>query len=68
MQHAELPALQVLGVHRGGGFDGLEPAAVNGNQGAESTLAVHRAAQLLDAAGLPAVLRQRTRETAAATA
>ena len=36
----------------------------NDNQGAESTLAVHSAALLLDAAGLPAV--HRTRETATA--
>jgi glycosyltransferase involved in cell wall biosynthesis len=52
----------------GGCSDGLGEETTNDNQGAESTLAVHRAAQLLDAAGLPAVLRQRTRETAAATA
>ncbi len=50
----------------GGCSDGLGEETTNDNQGAESTLAVHRAAQLLDAAGLPAVLRQRTRETTAA--
>ncbi|RDI75441.1 Glycosyl transferases group 1 [Gaiella occulta] len=50
----------------GGCSDGLGEEATNDNQGAESTLALHRAALLLDAAGLPAVLRQRTR--AAATA
>ncbi len=50
----------------GGCSDGLGESALNENQGAESTLAVHRAALLLDAAGLPAVLRTRARETAAA--
>ena len=48
----------------GGCSDGLGEEPTNDNQGAESTLAVHRAALLLDAAGLPAVLRTRTRETA----
>jgi glycosyltransferase involved in cell wall biosynthesis len=41
----------------GGCSDGLGEEATNDNQGAESTLALHRAALLLDAAGLPAVLR-----------
>ena len=41
----------------GGCSDGLGEETTNDNQGAESTLAVHRAALLLDAAGLPAVLR-----------
>ena len=50
----------------GGCSDGLGEETTNDNQGAESTLAVHRAALLLDAAGLPAVLRDRTRETAVA--
>jgi hypothetical protein len=43
----------------GGCCDGLGWEAVNDNQGAESTLAVHHAAAQLDAAGLPTVLRQR---------
>jgi hypothetical protein len=46
----------------GGCSDGLGEETTNDNQGAESTLAVHGAALLLDAAGLPAVLRNRTRE------
>ncbi len=50
----------------GGCSDGLGAETTNDNEGAESTLAFHRAALLLDAAGLPAVLRQRARETAAA--
>ena len=50
----------------GGCSDGLGEETTNDNQGAESTLAVHRSALLLDAAGLPAVLRDRPRETAAA--
>lgn len=50
----------------GGCSDGLGEETTNDNQGAESTLAVHRSALLLDAAGLPAVLRDRTREPAAA--
>ena len=50
----------------GGCSDGLGEETTNDNQGAESTLAVHRSALLLDAAGLPAVLRERARETAAA--
>ena len=48
----------------GGCSDGLGEETTNDNQGAESTLAVHGAALLLDAAGLPAV--HRTRETATA--
>lgn len=47
----------------GGCSDGLGEETTNDNHGAESTLSVHRAALLLDAAGLPTVLRQRTRET-----
>ena len=35
--------------------------AANDNEGAESTLALHRAALVLDAAGLPAVVRHLTR-------
>lgn len=50
----------------GGCSDGLGEETTNDNQGAESTLAVHRSALLLDAAGLPAVHRDRTRETATA--
>jgi hypothetical protein len=50
----------------GGCSDGLGDEATNDNQGAESTLAFHRAALQLDAAGLPAVLRSRARETTAA--
>ncbi|HUH14925.1 MAG TPA: hypothetical protein VML35_03470, partial [Gaiellaceae bacterium] len=50
----------------GGCSDGLGAEEPNGNQGAESTLALHRAALLLDAAGLPAVVRHRARETTAA--
>lgn len=50
----------------GGCCDGLGDETTNDNEGAESTLAFHRAALLLDAAGLPAVLRHRARETAAA--
>jgi glycosyltransferase involved in cell wall biosynthesis len=42
----------------GGCSDGLGEETTNDNQGAESTLAVHRSALLLDAAGLPAVLRE----------
>ena len=48
----------------GGCSDGLGEETTNDNEGAESTLAFHRAALLLDTAGLPAVLRHRTRETA----
>ena len=50
----------------GGCSDGLGNETTNDNEGAESTLAFHRAALLLDTAGLPAVLRHRTRETATA--
>ncbi len=50
----------------GGCSDGLGDETTNDNEGAESTLAFHRAALLLDTAGLPAVLRRRTRETATA--
>ncbi|MHB1244645.1 MAG: glycosyl transferase family 1, partial [Gaiellaceae bacterium] len=50
----------------GGCSDGLGGETANGNQGAESTLALHRSALVLDAAGLPSVLRHRTRETATA--
>ena len=41
----------------GGCSDGLGADSTNDNEGAESTLALHRAALLLDAAGLPASLR-----------
>lgn len=41
----------------GGCSDGLGPEELNANQGAESTLAFHRAFHVLDAAGLPRVLR-----------
>ena len=47
----------------GGCSDGLGDETTNDNEGAESTLAVHRAALLLDTAGLPAVLRPRAHET-----
>ena len=50
----------------GGCSDGLGDKATNDNEGAESTLAFHRAAQLVDAAGLPAVQHQGTPETATA--
>jgi glycosyltransferase involved in cell wall biosynthesis len=50
----------------GGCSDGLGEETTNDNQGAESTLAVHSAALLLDTAGLPAVLRHSTREKATA--
>ncbi|MDX6539181.1 MAG: hypothetical protein QOI71_791, partial [Gaiellales bacterium] len=49
----------------GGCSDGLGTSAANDNEGAESTLALHRSALLLDAAGLPAVAARRARETAA---
>ncbi len=49
----------------GGCSDGLGAETTNDNEGAESTLAFHRAALLLDIAGLPAVLRHRTREKVA---
>jgi hypothetical protein len=41
----------------GGCSDGLGAETTNDNEGAESTLAFHRAALLLDAAGVPAGLR-----------
>jgi hypothetical protein len=50
----------------GGCSDGLGDETTNDNEGAESTLAFHRAALLLDTAELPAFLRQRTHETVAA--
>jgi glycosyltransferase involved in cell wall biosynthesis len=50
----------------GGCSDGLGDETINDNEGAESTLAFHRTALLLDTAGLPAVLRDRTPETATA--
>jgi glycosyltransferase involved in cell wall biosynthesis len=42
----------------GGCSDGLGEHEINMNEGAESTLAFHRAELLLDAAGLPVVLRR----------
>jgi glycosyltransferase involved in cell wall biosynthesis len=50
----------------GGCSDGLGDETTNDNEGAESTLAFHRAALLLDTAGLPAVLRHQVREASAA--
>ncbi len=50
----------------GGCSDGLGAETTNDNEGAESTLAFHRAALLLDAAGLPAVVRHRALEASAA--
>ena len=50
----------------GGCSDGLGESDVNGNQGAESTLAFHRAQLVLDAAGLPVVQRRRTTAALAA--
>ena len=50
----------------GGCSDGLGEETCNDNEGAESTLAFHRAALLLDIAGLPAVFRHRTREAVTA--
>jgi hypothetical protein len=50
----------------GGCSDGLGSEALNDNEGAESTLALHRAALLLDAAGVRAPIRARTLEPAAA--
>ena len=46
----------------GGCSDGLGGETTNDNQGAESTLAVHRAALLLDSARLPAITNARGRE------
>ena len=48
----------------GGCCDGLGEETTNDNEGAESTLAFHRSALLLDAAGLPAVRRERLQEQA----
>jgi glycosyltransferase involved in cell wall biosynthesis len=48
----------------GGCSDGLGSDDLNDNQGAESTLAFHHAALLLDAAGVRADMRQRTTEPA----
>jgi glycosyltransferase involved in cell wall biosynthesis len=50
----------------GGCSDGLGEETANDNEGAESTLAFHRAALQLDAAGVSAVLRHRSLETSAA--
>jgi glycosyltransferase involved in cell wall biosynthesis len=50
----------------GGCSDGLGRDGLNDNEGAESTLAFHHAALLLDAAGLRAGAHDRTREPAAA--
>ena len=46
----------------GGCSDGLGDETTNDNQGAESTLALHRAALLLDSARLPAIANARGRE------
>jgi hypothetical protein len=50
----------------GGCSDGLGSDSVNDNEGAESTLAFHRAALLLDAAGVRAGARERAPEPALA--
>jgi glycosyltransferase involved in cell wall biosynthesis len=50
----------------GGCSDGLGADELNRNEGAESTLAFHRAALVLDAAGVRASLRAPTLESAAA--
>ena len=50
----------------GGCSDGLGDEALNDNEGAESTLAFHRAAVVLDAAGVRAAVRERRLEPAAA--
>jgi glycosyltransferase involved in cell wall biosynthesis len=50
----------------GGCSDGLGDDALNQNEGAESTLALHRAALLLDAAGVRASVREHALEPAAA--
>jgi glycosyltransferase involved in cell wall biosynthesis len=50
----------------GGCSDGLGSETLNDNQGAESTLAFHHAALLLDAAGVRAGARERTPEPALA--
>jgi glycosyltransferase involved in cell wall biosynthesis len=44
----------------GGCSDGIGDSAINGNQGAESTLSFHRAALAVDAAGLSATLHERS--------
>jgi glycosyltransferase involved in cell wall biosynthesis len=49
----------------GGCSDGLGEDDLNANEGAESTLAFHRAELVLDAAGLPVVLRRASRAKAA---
>ena len=46
----------------GGCSDGLGSESLNDNEGAESTLAFHQAALLLDAAGVRADAAERTRE------
>ena len=50
----------------GGCSDGLGAEGLNRNEGAESTLSFHRAALLLDAAGVPAPVRTNALETATA--
>jgi len=50
----------------GGCSDGLGSEALNQNEGAESTLAFHRAALLLDAAGVRATVGQQALQPAAA--
>jgi len=50
----------------GGCCDGLGERDLNANEGAESTLAFHRAELVLDAAGLPVVLRRRAASASAA--
>ena len=50
----------------GGCSDGLGEEDINANQGAESTLAFHRAELVLDAAGLPVILRRRVAKVKAA--
>ena len=50
----------------GGCSDGLGEHDLNANQGAESTLAFHRAELALDAAGLPIVVRRRAARVKAA--
>ena len=50
----------------GGCSDGLGMDALNQNEGAESTLALHRAALVLDAAGVRAPIRDGAHELAAA--
>ena len=50
----------------GGCSDGLGSEALNKNEGAESTLALHQAALVLDAAGIRAPSPARTLEPAVA--